>query len=64
MEFIFKKMIEIRSQGKAVLWINSDLDELMILADRIGVFYNGELRGIFNRDEFDKYLIGSKMIGG
>ncbi len=63
-EFIFKKMIEIRSQGKAVLWINSDLDELMILADRIGVFYNGELRGIFNRDEFDKYLIGSKMIGG
>lgn len=63
-EFIFNKMIEIRNLGRAVLWINSDLDELMILADRIGVFYNGELREIFNRNEFDKYLIGTKMIGG
>jgi len=63
-QFIFNKMIDIRSKGGAVLWINADLDELMIVADRIGVFYEGEIKEIFTRDQFDKYRIGAKMIGG
>ena len=63
-EFIFNKLVEIRSQGGAILWINEDLDELMILSDRIGVLHNGELKGIFKREEFDKYKIGLLMIGG
>jgi len=63
-EFIFEKLVEIRSKGGAILWINEDLDELMILSDRIGVIHKGELKGIFNRDEFDKYKIGLLMIGG
>ncbi|HEB10673.1 MAG TPA: ABC transporter ATP-binding protein [Spirochaetales bacterium] len=63
-EFIFNKLVEIRSQGGAILWINEDLDELMILSDRIGVLNNGELKGIFKREEFDKYKIGLLMIGG
>lgn len=63
-EFIFDKLINIRSKGGAVLWINADLDELLIVSDRIGVFYNGELKEIFTRSQFDKYKIGAKMIGG
>ncbi len=63
-EFIFKKLVEIRQNGGAVFWINEDLDELMILSDRIGVLFNGELKGIFTRDQFDKYKIGLLMIGG
>ena len=63
-EFIFKKLVDTRDEGSAVLWIGEDLDELMILSDRIIVLYKGELRGIFNRDEFDKYKIGLLMIGG
>lgn len=63
-EFIFKKLVETRGEGRAVLWIGEDLDELMILSDRIIVLYKGELRGVFNRDEFDKYKIGLLMIGG
>ena len=63
-EFIFEKLVETRGSGSAVLWIGEDLDELMILSDRIIVLYKGELQGIFNRDEFDKYRIGLLMIGG
>lgn len=63
-EFIFNKLVEFRSSGSAILWVNEDLDELMILCDRIGVLFNGELAGIFNRAEFDKYQIGLLMIGG
>lgn len=62
-EFIFKKLVETRANGSAVLLVNEDLDELMIVSDRIAVFRNGQLKGIFNRNEFDKYKIGLLMIG-
>lgn len=63
-EFIFEKLVDTRSKGSGVLWINEDLDELMVLSDRIAVLYQGELKKIFSRDEFDKYAIGLLMIGG
>jgi ABC-type uncharacterized transport system ATPase subunit len=62
-EFIFRKLVEIRGHGDAVLWVNEDLDELMMLSDRIAVLHRGELKGIFQRDQFDKYQIGLAMIG-
>jgi general nucleoside transport system ATP-binding protein len=63
-EFIFNKLLEIRQSDRAVIWINEDLDELMLLSDRIGILYNGELRAIVPRDKFDKYELGLLMIGG
>jgi ABC-type uncharacterized transport system ATPase subunit len=63
-EFIFHKLIEMRGRGGAVLWVNEDLDELMIVSDRIAVLYRGELKKIFSRSEFDKAAIGLMMIGG
>ena len=62
-EFIFEKLVETRNNGGAVLWVNEDLDELMIISDRIAVLRKGELKGIFKRNEFDKYKIGLFMIG-
>ncbi len=46
-----------------MLWVNEDLDELMIVSDRIAVLHGGELQRVFNRDEFDKYRIGLLMLG-
>jgi len=63
-EFVFKRLVELRSKGTAVLYINEDLDELMEVSDRIGVIHEGKLIEIFNQDQYDKYEIGSKMIGG
>ncbi len=63
-EFVFNRLVELRSKGTAVLYINEDLDELMEVSDRIGVIHEGKLVKIFEQDQFDKYEIGSKMIGG
>ncbi|MBS3768480.1 MAG: ABC transporter ATP-binding protein [Candidatus Cloacimonetes bacterium] len=63
-EFVFKRLVELRSKGTAVLYINEDLDELMQVSDRIGVIHEGKIVEIFGQDQFDKYKIGSKMIGG
>jgi general nucleoside transport system ATP-binding protein len=63
-EAIFQKLVQSRNQGGAVLWINEDLDELMIISDRIAVLHRGALKAIFERRDFDKYKIGLMMIGG
>lgn len=61
--FIFERLLALKRQGSAVLYINEDLDELMLVSDRIGVLHEGRLVGILPRKDFDKYVIGSLMIG-
>jgi general nucleoside transport system ATP-binding protein len=63
-EFIFGRLVERRVGGAAILWVNEDLDELMILSDRIAVLHGGRITGVFRREEFDKYEIGKRMLGG
>lgn len=63
-EFIFRKLVETRENGSGVLWIGEDLDELLILCDRIIVLHKGEVKGIFERKDFDKFKMGLLMIGG
>ncbi len=35
----------------------------MLMCDRIGVLYKGELLGIVERGQFEKYTIGQMMSG-
>ena len=62
-EFIFSQLEESRRAGMAIVWVNEDLDELMILSDRIAVLHEGTLTGLFNRRDFDKLTIGACMLG-
>ena len=62
-EFVLRKLLELREAGGAVLWVNEDLDELMMLSDRILVLHRGRVQRMFRREEFDKYRIGLSMIG-
>ena len=41
-EFIHKRLIEQRDNGKAVLLISFELDEVMNVSDRIAVIYDGD----------------------
>lgn len=64
-ENIHKLIIEQRDQGKAILLISLELDEIMNVADTIGVIYNGQLQKIASRDsltvnEVGKYMMGAK----
>jgi len=62
-EFIRKKLLEVRNSGTTVLLISEDLDELLMISDRIGVIFNGKIVGIVNPNEVDIKDIGL-MMGG
>ncbi|NLY53470.1 MAG: ABC transporter ATP-binding protein [Firmicutes bacterium] len=63
-EFIHKQLIEQRNAGKAVLLVSLELDEILALADRILVFYEGRIAGELSRDEATEENIGLLMVGG
>ena len=62
-EFVRKKLLETRDNGTAVLLISEDLDELLMISDRIGIIYEGKIVGIVKPGEVDIKEIGL-MMGG
>jgi len=62
-EYIRNYLIRLRNEGKAVLLISADLDEVLQLSDRMGVIYEGEFMGIVRPGEVSTQDIGM-MMGG
>jgi len=62
-EFVYSRLMERKAQGLATLLLSEDLDELLLLCDRIAVIYKGEIVGILGRSQFDRYQIGRMMSG-
>lgn len=56
-------LVDIRNQGQGVLLVSADLDEVLGLADRIAVMYEGEILAVVERAEFDRERIGLLMGG-
>jgi len=52
-----------RNKGGGVLLISEDLDEVLLMSDRILVIYEGRIMGEFNAAEVDKEQIGLLMGG-
>ena len=44
-EFTYQQLLDLRGQGKGILMISSDLDEVLRLSDRIFVMHRGQLLG-------------------
>ena len=44
-EFIHKRLIDLREAGKAVLLISVELDEILSLSDRVLVMFDGKIMG-------------------
>jgi len=63
-EYIHNLLLDLRSQGKAILLISADLTEIMKLSDRIAVLYEGEIMAIKRANLFDEKEIGLLMAGG
>ena len=61
--FIREQLCQARDQGLAVLWISEDLDELLMVADRIAVIFDGRIVGILTQEEASISLIGQMMTG-
>jgi simple sugar transport system ATP-binding protein len=63
-EFVHKKLVEERDNGRAVLLVSLELDEVLALADRIAVMYDGKIVGILDRKDADERKLGILMAGG
>lgn len=63
-EFVHKKLVELRDQGKAVLLVSLELDEVMALSDRIAVMYDGKIAGILDAKDATEKNLGIMMAGG
>jgi simple sugar transport system ATP-binding protein len=62
-EYIHKRLLELRDQGAAILLISEDLDEILALSDRIAVMYRGEILKNFAPGEQTIEEIGLMMAG-
>ena len=62
-EFIHKQIIALRDAGKAVLLVSVELDEIMGLADRIAVMFDGRIMGERLPGETDERDLGLLMAG-
>jgi simple sugar transport system ATP-binding protein len=62
-EAIHRLLIEHRDRGAAILLISEELDELISLADRIAVIYEGRIVGEMPAEGADIHAIGLMMAG-
>lgn len=63
-EYVRKKIVDTANSGTAVILISEDLDEIFHMADRIAVIYEGQIKGVFDKDVVTKEDVGILMAGG
>ena len=62
-ENIHKQILTQRDEGKAILLISLELDEIIGLADTIGVMYSGEMLNIAPAETLSAIQVGEYMMG-
>ena len=63
-EYIHKTLVNLRDQGKAILLVSFELDEVRHVSDTIAVMYDGSIVETFKQNEADESTIGLLMAGG
>ena len=62
-EFIHKQIVRMRDEGAAILLVSSELDEVLSLADRVAVMFEGQIIDILPIAEADRDTVGLRMAG-
>ena len=62
-EFIHQQIVNLRDQGKAILLVSVELDEILSLSDRIAVMFDGHIMGERLPAETDEKELGLMMAG-
>ncbi len=60
-EFVHKLLLKHKSMGSGILFISEDLEELLMLSDRIAVMSGGRIVGILSREEATVEKLGLMM---
>ena len=62
-EYLHRRLVEERDEGRAILLISLELEEILSLSDRILVLYEGRIAGE-HTGEVSEEQIGLEMLGG
>jgi simple sugar transport system ATP-binding protein len=62
-EFIHAQLRRARADGKAVLLVSAELQEILALADRVAVMYGGRIVGLMPRAQASEASLGPLMTG-
>jgi ABC-type uncharacterized transport system ATPase subunit len=62
-EYVHKQLLEQRARGAAILMISTELDEILMLSDRIAVIYQGKIMAIIQNENVDIERLGLLMAG-
>jgi len=62
-EFVHQRLVAERDEGRAILLVSLELDEILSLSDRILVIYEGRIAGEYSPDVSEEEL-GIAMTGG
>lgn len=62
-EFVYSALKAATSRGLSVILFSLDLDEILELADRVTVMFNGAIAGTLSRNEATAERIGALMTG-
>ena len=54
---VYDLINELAAQGKSIIMISSDMEELLGMSDRIAVFCEGRLSGVLSKEQFDAELV-------
>lgn len=60
-ELIHKRIIELRDQGKGILLVSVELDEILALSDRILVMFDGHIVGEVSAEQANEKILGMMM---
>lgn len=63
-EYVREHLLKMRDQGSAVLLISMDLDEILMVSDRIAVIYDGQIVAIKDPEETNRRELGKLMLSG
>jgi general nucleoside transport system ATP-binding protein len=61
--FVIDRVLALRDAGAAVLYISTELEEILAVADRVGVMYAGRLVGVMRPGGTDLTRVGLMMAG-
>ena len=62
-ETVWSELLAQRAQGRGILLISAELEEILNLADRIAVLFDGEIMGVMPANEAKIEVLGLMMAG-
>jgi len=62
-EFVHQTLLEARARGAAILLISVELEEILLLSDRVAVLFRGRIAGQMPADEATEESLGLLMAG-